>query len=124
MGLVDTPRTLIDPTTRELVVPEPSIPFEPSVLDRIDEGVRLGNEVPWTRPGRYPLRSWFLGRSPEHLGTLTLGVAVTAALPLLYDLDDLRAQIDGLAELFASVDPVGIWYQSVNDLVEQVQAAL
>src|SRR6185295_1208645 len=89
MSIVDTPRTFLDIPERELVVPEPAVPHDATVLDDLDAAATLGNELPWVRPGRYPLRAWFLSRSPEHLGALTPGVAVTAALPSFFDLGDL-----------------------------------
>jgi peroxiredoxin len=124
VSIVDSPRTLVDFTTRELVVPEPSIPFDASVIDELDAGAKLGRELSWVRPGRYALRRWFLSRSPEHLGRLTPAIAITAALPLLYGLDDLRGEVVRTAALFGDVEPYGIWYASADDLVNQVTAAL
>jgi peroxiredoxin len=121
---VDIPHTLLDLRTRELVVPEPVVPHDPSVIDAADATAQLGTELPWVRPGRYPLRTWFLTRSPEHRGQLTPGVAVAAAIPLLHDLDDLRAQVERVAELFTTVAPYGLWYANPNELVEQLSAAL
>ena len=122
--IVDSPRTLLDLATRELVVPEPAVPYDASVIAELDDGVKLGREMPWIRPGRYPLSTWFLGRSPEHLGKLSPAVAVTAALPTLYELDDLVASVERVADLFTDVTPQGIWYQRADDLVDQVCAAL
>src|SRR5262249_35694503 len=124
LSMVDTPRTLLDVEHRELVVPEPTVAHDPSVVDELDADVKLGSELPWIRPGRYPLRAWFLARSPEHLGPLSPAIAVTAALPLLFDLEDLRGEVDRLADLFSDVAPCGVWYQSANELVDQVSAAL
>jgi thiol-disulfide isomerase/thioredoxin len=121
---VDTPRTLLDLRTRELVVPAPVVAHDASVIDEADAVAQLGNELPWVRPGRYPIRTWFLTRSPEHRGPLTPGVAVAAAIPLLHDLDDLRAQVERVAELFTTVAPYGLWYANPNELVEQLSAAL
>jgi len=122
--IVDTPRTLLDWSTRELVVPEPTVPHDESVVAELDEGVKLGRELPWVRPGRYPLRTWFLTRSPEHTGPLSTAVAVTAALPALAELDDLVADVERLADLLSAVATYGIWYESVDDLVDQVVAGL
>jgi hypothetical protein len=124
IGMVDTPRTLMDVANRELVVPAPTVPHDPSVIAELDMAAKLGSELPWVRPGRYPLHAWFLTRGPDHVGVLTPAVAVTAALPLVFDVDDLRAEVDTLGDLFADVLPYGIWYQSPNDLVDQVTAAL
>jgi thiol-disulfide isomerase/thioredoxin len=124
IGIVDVPRTLLDLDARELVVPEPAVPHDASVVEGADAGVKLGSELPWIRPGRYPLRAWFLVRSPEHVGRLSPGVAVATAITLLYELDDLRSQVERVAELFGKVEPVGLWYESLGELVDQVVAAL
>jgi peroxiredoxin len=124
MGIVDTPRTLLDADTHELVVPEPVVPYDASVLDELDAGMKLGSELPWVRPGRYPVRAWFLTRSPEQLGPLSTGVAVTAAIPQHFDLDDLRGRVEWTAELFTTVSPIGIWYENANELVDRVVAAI
>ena len=103
--IVDSPRTLLDRRTRELVVPEPTVPYDASVIAELDDGVKLGSELPWIRPGRYPLRTWFLTRSAEHIGALSPAVAATAALPTLFELDDLVAGVERLADLFGDVEP-------------------
>jgi hypothetical protein len=122
--IVDSPRTLVDAASRELVVPEPSLPYDAPVIAELDDGVTLGSELPWIHPGRYPLRTWFLTRSPEHVGRLSPAVAVTAALPMLFDLDDLRGEVERLADLFTNVEPYGLWYRSPDELVDQVRTAL
>ncbi len=122
--IVDTPRTLLDLSTRELVVPEPTVPHDGSVVAELDEGVELGSELPWVHPGRYPLRTWVLTRCPEHTGPLSTAVAVTAALPTLFELRDLVADVERLADLLSTVQTYGIWYESADDLVDQVVAGL
>ena len=48
---------------------------------------------------------------------------MTAVLPTLFDLDDLVGAVERLADLFADVTPYGIWYQSPDELVDQISAA-
>ena len=48
---------------------------------------------------------------------------MTAVLPTLFDLDDLVDAVERMADLFTDVTPYGIWYQSPDDLVEQVSTA-
>jgi peroxiredoxin len=122
-SIVDTPRTLLDVPAGELVVPEPTVPHDASVIAELDAGVKLGNELPWVRPGRYPLRAWLLVRSPDQIGPMTPGVAVTSAVSSLYDLDDLVGSVDVLGELFTTVPPIGVWYESADELVREVRAA-
>lgn len=123
MALVDTPRVLLDLETRELVVPEPVVPYDADLLDELDRDVRLGSELPWVHPGRYPLRTWFLARSDDAIGPLTPGVGITAALPQLFERDDRRERVEQLAELFEVVTPVGVWFQTIDELVGQIEAA-
>jgi len=124
MTIVDTPKTWLDLATNELVVPAPAVPFDAAVLEELDADVKLGSELPWVRPGRFPVRAWMMSRRPDQLGRLSPALAVTAALPTLYDLDDLRERIDQLAALFKHVVPYGIWYENAGELVDQVSAAL
>jgi peroxiredoxin len=124
LSIVDSPRTLLDLQARELVVPEPSIPHDASLIAELDDGVKLGGERPWIRPGRYPLRTWLLARGPAQLGPLSPALAVTGALPMLFDLDDLVGAVERFADLFTDVRGVGIWYANADELTEQVDAAL
>jgi hypothetical protein len=124
MTIVDTPKTWVDLATNELVVPEPTVPFDATVLAELDAEVKLGSELPWVRPGRYPLRAWMMSRRPDQLGRLSPALAVTTALPALYDLDELRERIDQLAVLFETVTPYGLWFDNAGELVDQVSGAL
>jgi hypothetical protein len=124
MSIVDSPRTLLDLASRELVVPQPSLRYDASVITELDQATQLGRELPWIRPGRYPLRTWFLSRGPDHVGTLSPGIAVTAALPALFELGDLVAAVERVADLFTDVEPRGLWYETADELVGQVRTAL
>lgn len=124
IGMVDTPRTLLDVDARELVVPEPVVAHDPAVIDDLDAGATLGNELPRVRPGRYPLRAWFVMRDPRHRGRLSPATAVTATLPLLYELDDLHDEVVRFAELFRDLPVFGIWSEGPADLVAQVVRGL
>ena len=86
--------------------------------------MKLGNELPWVRPGRHPLRTWFLVRGPGEIGPLTDAVAVTTALSVFHGLEDVHTRIARLTELFASVPAYAIWYANADELVDQVMTAL
>jgi hypothetical protein len=122
--MVDVPYADLDLATGELVVPEPAIEHDATLLAELDDGVHLGSELPWTRPGRYPLRWWFLVRSPQHLGPLSPAIAVTAALPTVVWEGELQDAVVRLAHLFEQTRAVGLWYESAADLVDQVAASL
>ena len=124
--LVDVPGPLLDPVTAELVVPEPTVTFDASVLDELDAETKLGNELPWVRPGRYPLAAWLVVRGPESVGALSPGLALTAMLGLVLGVDDLdrtTAVVDQLRGLLERTRVSGAWYESVDDLVAQLRAA-
>jgi len=125
MTLVDTPRTLLDLDRRTLVVPDPVVDFDATVIDDVDADVKLGSELPWIPPGRYPLGGWYFARVPDEIGSLSPAAAVTSALPMLHGDDDgdVRVRIDRLAGLLSSIGGYGIWYESADDLVAQVDAA-
>jgi hypothetical protein len=53
---------------------------------------------------------------------MTTAVAVTSALPLLVDRADARDDVARLAELFTAVAPVGVWAETVEELVAQISA--
>ena len=123
--IVDTPRTLLDLSTRELVVPEPTVPHDESVVAELDEGVKLGSELPWVRPG--PLSAAHLVPRPqprahgssEHRGRGDRGVAdaLRARRPRRRRRATRRPALGGR-------DVTGIWYESADDLVDQVVAGL
>jgi hypothetical protein len=123
LALVDTPHALLDVAACELVVPEPAVPHDASMLAELDDDARFGSELPRVRPGRYPLRTWALSRDPDTLGLLSRGVAVTMAFPTLLDHDDLRDDVERLADLFAVVAPIGVWSPDVGGIVDQLAAA-
>lgn len=124
LAMADVPHALLDIERAEVVIPAPTVDHDASVLAELDEGVRLGSELPWVRPGRYPLRTWFLTRSPDDIGELSRALAVTNALPMAYWGEDLQQAVAQLATLFERVKPYGLWYQSPAELVDQVTAAL
>jgi len=129
--LVDTPEVLVDPATAELVVPEPTIPYDAAVLDEVDAGpdggVKLGAELPWVRPGRYPLQSWLVVRGPDDLGPVSPGVALTSALGLVFGIEDLDRTIEVvglLTNLLAHVTVSAAWYETPGELAQQIHASL
>jgi peroxiredoxin len=124
IAMADVPQALLDIERAEVVITAPIVDHDPTVLAELDEGVRLGSELPRVLAGRYPLRTWFLTRSPDAIGELSRALAVTAALPMAHWGEDLEHAVAQLATLFERVTPYGIWYRSAPELVDQVAAAL
>ena len=82
--LVDEPSALLDPVRQELVVAEPALTLDRSVLDELPDPAPSRSEPPAVVPGRYPLRAWAMWDSgvpdaPE----LTPAEALTQALTTL-----------------------------------------
>lgn len=124
---VDTPATWIDPVTGELVVPEPAVAFDASVLDDVDADVKLGAELPWARPGRYPLHAWLVVRGPDEVGPLSPGVALTSALSLVFGLETTERTVEAVGQLTGLLEQLPVtatWYETPAELAEQVRAAL
>jgi peroxiredoxin len=123
IALVDMPHALVDLEACALVVPEPDVAHDPAVLAELDAVAKPAvSELPRVHPGRYPLRTWFLSRSPDSVGPLTPAIAVTSALPLVFDRTDAHDDVARLAELFEHVAAIGVWAETVEELVAQVAA--
>ena len=132
--LADMPWTLVDPAACELVVPEPAIDHDASVLGEFDADVRPGSELPAVPPGRYPLQAWYLTSSEDRVGPLPLvaGVAVAVGL-LLGPRDDMgeggestarpRADADRLVGVLERVPAYGVRFSSPQELVDQLSGA-
>jgi hypothetical protein len=126
IAMVDVVDPLVDPVTAELVVPEPTVPFDAAVLDHLDADVKLGNELPWVRPGRYPLAAWMVVRGMETVGPLSPGLALTSVLGLVFGIDDMErttAAVGQLTGLLEHTRVLGTWYESIDELVAAVRAA-
>jgi len=129
--LVDTPEVFVDPATAELVVPEPTIPYDAALLEEVDAGpdggVKLGSELPWVRPGRYPLQSWLVVRSPDAIGPVSPGIALTSALGLVFGIESTERTVEVVGLLSSMLERVAVratWYENPDELAHQVRAAL
>ena len=76
---IDLPYLTIDVARREVVVPEPALALDTSVLDDYDEPPPRRSERPRVEPGRYPLRRWLIWQSNEE-EPLTRAQLVTRAM--------------------------------------------
>ena len=118
--LVDAPYVTIDVASAELVVPTPSVPHDPEVLAELDRGARLGPELPYVQPGRYPLTTWYLNRSPDEIGPLAPALGLASAYALVSTEGDPLVIGRGLAELFERVRAQGVWLDRPGAIDEQL----
>ena len=118
--LVDAPFVTIDLDSAELVVPTPSVPHDPEVLTELDQAARLGPELPYVRPGRYPIGAWYLNRSPDEVGPLSPALGVASAYGLVSTDDDPLRTGEGLARLFGRVSARGVWLDRPGTLDKQL----
>jgi peroxiredoxin len=123
--LVDEPSALLDPVRRELVVAEPALTLDWSVLDELPVPAPSRSEPAAVVPGRYPLRAWAMWDSgvpdaPE----LTPAEALTQALTTLaVPPGRLLAAADLLADLLAATPPV-VLATTGGDIADQLRPYL
>ena len=123
--LVDEPSALLDPVRRELVVAEPALTLDWSVLDELPDPAPSRSEPAAVVPGRYPLRAWAMWDSgvpdaPE----LTPAEALTQALTTLaVPPGRLLAAADLLADLLAATPPV-VLAPTGGDITDQLRPYL
>ena len=118
--LVDAPFVTIDPEAGELVVPTPSVPHDREVLTEIDHGARLGPELPYVQPGRYPITAWYLNRSPDEIGPLSPARGVASAYRLVPTDADPETIGRRLALVFERASAHGVWLDRPDALDEQL----
>jgi thiol-disulfide isomerase/thioredoxin len=106
--VVDEPTALLDPARRELVVAEPALTLDRSVLDELADQQPSRSEPAAVAAGRYPLRAWALWDSGDpEAPELTPAEALTQALSTLaVPPGRLLAAADLLADLLAAAPPV------------------
>jgi hypothetical protein len=120
---IDRPFVSIDAQRREVIVEEPALPVDLSVLEGLPEPAPRRSERPMVEPGRYPLRRWLIWQSNEE-PPLTRGQLVTQALstcsvtpqtfePDVFTLDALRE--DGLLLPFD--------FMTIDELVKRLPLA-
>ena len=123
--LVDEPSALLDPVRRELVVAEPALTLDWSVLDELADPAPGRSEPAAVVPGRYPLRAWAMWDSgvpdaPE----LTPAEALTQALTTLAVAPgNLLAAADLLADLLAATPPI-VLAPTGGDITDQLRPYL
>jgi len=118
--LVDSPFPTVDARTGDLVVLEPAIEHDPSVLAGMDQDVRLGSELPMVRPGRYPLSRWYFIVEEGQEGPLSRARAVAAGVGLIMGRTDVRGAVDELMDIVSVVDGRGIVFDGPEELADRL----
>ncbi len=101
---IDRPYITIDVERREVVVPEPALSLDTSVLDDFVEPPARRSERPVVEPGRYPLRRWLIWQSneeepltPAQLVTRAMAATIETATAFDETMDSLdRLREDGI----------------------------
>ncbi|MDQ4070652.1 MAG: hypothetical protein M3203_14445 [Actinomycetota bacterium] len=121
LRVVDRPWTCVDVTTGELVVPEPDLTVDRSALDQLPSGGRGERAVP---PGRYPVVGWGFGVGREEQGPISRALALTLAGSRLLDRPPAGPQhtLDRLAGVLGRVQPVALWADRPEGLVDPLSA--
>ena len=108
--IVDHPWAVVDWRTRELVVPEPTLPVDEGAIAEYLAAAPAGRDDPSVPPGRTPLIGWaFLGVGPHPspAQAVAMGARLTAADPG----DSLQEGLDRLAHLFGGISPFHLGWQ-------------
>ncbi len=123
--LVDLKFPEVDLEAAELVVSEPRVDHDRSVLDGVDEPVDSQIERPPLLPGRYPLIGWGVALPGDHqVVELRPAEAAAATLSRVYESDDAPARLRELGELFTRIRGFGLWYDSERGFADAVALAV
>jgi thiol-disulfide isomerase/thioredoxin len=126
IALADVPRPVVDLVAAELVVSEPSVRHDATVISRLVTDLGSGStERPAVLPGRYPLGAWCVIQPADRLVTqLTPAQAAAATVSLVLGPADAPARLQQLGGLFTGIAGKGLWYDSEAEVVEAVVRAI
>jgi hypothetical protein len=123
MRFVDSPFAMVDPSTRELVVPGSPLEIDGDALHSLDKefGAR-GRGDEGVRPGRYAIKGWAsfaAGADDEGPMTRSKAVAAAAGAVLLRD-QEPQSVLETLAEMFRVVPSHALWYDKPQDAAKSL----
>jgi len=130
IAFVDVVNPQIDLARAELVVPEPTVTHDMTVIEQ--STTRVGASSPGqapepepVRPGRYPLVGWgVIHPADDPVTPLSPAQAAAATLSFVMDTDDQAGRVEELGDLFQRIDGFGLWYHSEGQLADAVAEAL
>jgi hypothetical protein len=120
---VDSPFALVDPTKRELIVPDLSVEHDATMLDEVVGDIRRAHDRSFVDPGRYPIVAWHLASEWDEDGLISAGVAVANAYALVRSDDSPASVGKQLVQLFSAVPAYGFAFTSPDDIVRQIEGA-
>lgn len=123
LRLSDEPHSLVDFTTGELVIPDPTIELAPDVLVELDELRSSRSELPPMEPGRYRLGACAVEQDPaQPADQLTRAGAVAALLPAVEGSpDQVRELIAAVGQLAERTRMVALRSTSRQELIQSIE---
>jgi hypothetical protein len=123
--LSDEPHALIDPVTRELVIPDHLVGAKEAVLAGLDDPGPLRTELPPMEPGRYSLRAWTIEEEVVGSPTPTTANAVAAILAAVVGtLEQLGDVIAAVSQVLTTTEAVPLRSSSQHDLISSIEERL
>lgn len=126
IALCDTPHPEIDLATREMVIPDPDVDHDPSVISAVSlDPAELNHELPPLLPGRYPFHGWCVDHPGDpDLVEFSPAESAAATISFLTDATDPVVAVKEMGELFRPVAAYGIWCHSDAQAADLVARAL
>ncbi|MDQ4096627.1 MAG: hypothetical protein M3144_01995 [Actinomycetota bacterium] len=124
LRVVDQPWARVDPSSGELLVTEPRLYVDRSVLDDLGDQAGRRTLDAAAPPGRYPILGWAFGTGVGERGPISRALAVTLAGAALRNRSQLgnQAALKGLTRVMERIVPVALWADRPEDLVDPLVA--
>jgi hypothetical protein len=123
LQIADLARLFVDPVTAELVVEEPHIPYDISVIAEKDRHSSTHLELPPVNPGRYPLKRWVVAaKHPQ--GLLSTATSAALTMELITRVPNLQTVLDALINLFGSAQGYALDMDLTRDFLDRLPVAL
>ena len=122
--LADVPYCTLDVDEAEIIVPEPTLTIDYSVVEELESKDAGARELPRVVPGRYPIHGWACSVDASE-GELSRAMAVAATLGAVEDPGTgVASAVQDLARLFSTVKAVPAPAAETRQMVADLQAAL
>jgi len=122
--IADVPYAILDVEAGEVVIPEPALTVDTTILEEIEAREASAKELARVLPGRYPIQGWACPADTE-VDVLSPAMAVALTLP---SVDETFLGIEGtvkaLGRLFSRVKPVGVQLGKPKEMVNELRMRL